>query len=137
VYNLAAAVTSPVADGAKPPPKKEEKPEKKDDKKGPKKAPPPNEMRAFVVADSDVFSDIFMSNVVANQVLFVDAVRWLGGEESFAGEVSSEEDVRIEHTKQKDQIWFYGTIFGAPALVLAAGLFGSRRARKKHGGKKP
>jgi len=71
-----------------------------------------------------------MSNVIANQVLLLDAVRWLGGEESFAGEVTSEEDVRIEHTKQKDLVWFYATIFGAPALVLGLGLFYVRRSRR-------
>jgi hypothetical protein len=136
VYNLAAAVTLPIAGNAQKP--KPPEPAKDDKKPAAKKGdPPPNEMRAFVVADADVFSDVFMANVIANQVLLVDAVRWLGGEESFAGEVSSEEDVRIEHTKQKDLIWFYATIFGAPALVLGAGLVSSRRARKKHGGKKP
>jgi hypothetical protein len=35
--------------------------------------------------------------------------------------------VRIEHTKQKDVLWFYGTIFGAPALVLGLGLYTTRR----------
>jgi hypothetical protein len=68
--------------------------------------------------------------------LTVDAVRWLGGEESFAGEVNNEEDVRIEHTQQKDLVWFYATIFGAPALVLGLGLTYSRRSRRPRGGKK-
>jgi hypothetical protein len=75
-----------------------------------------------------------MANFVGNQVLFLDAVRWLGGEESFAGEPSSEEDVRIEHTKQKDLIWFYATIFGAPALIGGLGFWYSRRARRRRGG---
>jgi hypothetical protein len=71
-----------------------------------------------------------MSNFMTNQLLVVDAVRWLGGEESFAGEVNVEEDVRIEHTQQKDLIWFYSTIFGAPALVLGVGLAYTRRSRR-------
>ena len=71
-----------------------------------------------------------MGNVLGNQVLFLDALRWLGGEESFSGAVNTEEDVRIEHTKEKDALWFYATIFGAPALVLGLGFWVSRRRRK-------
>jgi hypothetical protein len=77
-----------------------------------------------------------MSNVIGNQVLFLDAVRWLVGEESFAGADTSEEDVHIERTKQQDLSWFYATIFGAPCLVLGAGVFVSRRSRRNRGGKR-
>ncbi|MBE7480534.1 MAG: Gldg family protein [Polyangiaceae bacterium] len=129
-FNLAAAVTRP---RSAEPLKKAPEPEKKDDKdkKDDKKKVDADEMRAFVLADADAVTDVVLANVVANQVLFADAVRWLGGEESFAGEVNTEEDVRIEHTKQKDLAWFYATIFGAPALVLGAGLLLSRRGKPK------
>jgi hypothetical protein len=120
VFNIAAAVTRPVA-GAAP------AGDKKDDKSA-------KEMRAFVTADADAFSDLVMSNVIGNQILLVDAVRWLIGEESFSGPTNTEEDVKIEHTKQQDLAWFYATIFGAPGLVLGLGLFVSRRSRS--GGKK-
>ncbi|HEX7670152.1 MAG TPA: Gldg family protein [Polyangiaceae bacterium] len=126
-FGLAAAVTLPV-DGAPSAP-----PVKQDEKKDPKDIPvvaPPNEMRAFVLADADVLTDLVMSNFMTNQLLVIDALRWLGGEESFAGEVNTEEDVRIEHTQQKDLVWFYGTIFGAPALVLGLGLAYSRKSRR-------
>jgi hypothetical protein len=89
----------------------------------------PVEMRAFVLADADALSDLLMERVVGNQMLLVDAVRWLVGEESLAGAMQSEEDVRIEHTKQEDQVWFYATIFGVPALILALGVWLSRRGR--------
>jgi hypothetical protein len=127
------AVTDPSRTGEKPAPAKDE-----DDKDGKSidAVPTPEEMRAFVVADADAFTDLVLANFVTNQLFLVDAVRWLGGEESFAGEVNTEEDVRIEHTQQKDLAWFYGTIFGAPALVLGAGLWISRRARRPRGGKK-
>jgi ABC-type uncharacterized transport system len=124
VYNLAAAVTRPVA-GAAPQPAMDEKSK---DKKA-----EPVEMRAFVTADVDAFSDLVMQNVIGNQVLFVDAMRWLVGEESFSGQVNTEEDVRIEHTKQQDLAWFYSTIFGIPGVVLGAGLFLRRRALKGGG----
>ena len=119
IYNIAAAVTRPVANAAPELPKADEK--SKD------KKPEPKEMRAFVSADVDAFSDLVMTNVVGNQILFVDAMRWLVGEESYMGQTNSEEDVLIEHTKQQDLAWFYSTIFGVPAVVLAAGLFVRRR----------
>jgi hypothetical protein len=89
-----------------------------------------DEMRAFVMADADAVSDAVLGNE-ANVLLLADAVRWMGGEESFAGAMSTPEDVRIEHTKQKDLVWFYGSIFCAPALVLGSGLFYTHRIRRR------
>ena len=129
-YNIAAAVSKPIAAGAKPPaadPK---------DKKPSEKKPETKEMRAFVVADTDAFSDLVLSNVRGNQFFLVDAVRWLVGEESFAGAETSEEDAHIEQTKQQDLSWFYATIFGAPCLVMAAGVVISRRSRRAGGAKR-
>lgn len=125
-YNLAAAVSRKGPEG--------EGSEKADEAAG------PGEMRAFVLADVDAVSDLFLVKAPNNPLLFLDPVRWLGGEESFAGEVNVEEDVRIEHTKQGDQLWFYSTIFGAPALVLGVGLVLGRASRRslskaKAGGK--
>jgi hypothetical protein len=91
----------------------------------------PVERRGFVIADADLFSDAVLKNVPTNRFLLLDAVRWLGGEESLSGEVNSEDDVRIEHTKDKDVFWFYLTIFGVPALVLLVGLLVSRKAKRK------
>ena len=125
-YNIAAAVSKPVLVGAPaaPPPTP---------KNPAKKQPETKEMRAFVVADTDAFSDLVMSNVPGNQYFLADAVRWLVGEESFAGAETSEEDSHIEKTKQQDLSWFYATIFGAPCLVMAAGVFVSRRSRRVAG----
>ncbi|HWP05146.1 MAG TPA: Gldg family protein [Polyangiaceae bacterium] len=125
-YNLAAAVTE-----AKPASKDDAAKDAKKDEKGKDKASNPEEMRAFVVADSDAVGDFVMSQDQANLALFADAIRWLVGEESFSGPPNTEEDQRIQHTKQQDLSWFYATIFGAPGLVLAAGLFMSRRSRAK------
>ncbi len=133
VWNLAAAVSRPVDGEAaekKPEAKKDEKDEKKADKA---RKDEPKEFRAFVLADADAFTDIVMGEVVGNQVLFVDAVRWLVGEESVQGLPNTEEDVKIEHTKQADLAWFYASIFGVPGVVLAAGLFIGRRSRKTGG----
>lgn len=119
-YNLVAAVSKALpAEGA---PAGDA--EKKDG------APEAKEMRAFVIADADSMSDLLMSNFGPNRLLLLDAIRWLGGEDSFAGEVNDEEDVRIEHSKQKDLVWFYSTIVGMPALVLGLGLTVARRSRR-------
>ncbi|MFO0760073.1 MAG: Gldg family protein [Byssovorax sp.] len=87
------------------------------------------EFRAFVIADADALSDTSLGNE-PNMTLSVDVIRWLGGEESYAGSMSTTGDVRIEHTRQGDQIWFYSTIIGVPALVLGIGLAMTRRARR-------
>src|SRR5690606_37463969 len=134
-YNLAAAVSKKLAasDKTKSKPADKDKQEKdtkekdKDEEKDP--LDDLNEYRVFVLSDADALSDLVLANVPGNQFLFVDAVRWLGGEESWAGEQTTEEDVRITHTKKEDQIWFYSTIFGAPALVFGAGMFISRYSR--------
>ena len=91
---------------------------------------PQKEMRAFAVGDVDAFSDVVLGNE-ANAILLIDAARWLGGEESFTGAISTAEDVKIEHTKQKDLVLYYSTIFGVPSLVLGLGLLVSRRGRTK------
>src|SRR5690606_12113152 len=135
-YNIAAAVSSQL--GNKPAKKK---PEAKDKAHGhgadeDSEADPLddlNEMRAFVIADADALSDLVLANVPGNQYLFVDAIRWLGGEESWAGQQTTEEGVTIEHTNMEEQVWFSSTMFGAPALGLGAGLYVSRRARECHG----
>jgi gliding motility-associatede transport system auxiliary component len=88
-----------------------------------------DETRMVVLGDSDAVSDAAFSND-GNVIFFADSVRWLGGEESFAGAIATAEDVKIEHTKQKDLVWFYGGIFGAPALVLGLGLLYSQRLRR-------
>jgi hypothetical protein len=133
-YNIAAAVSRQL--GVKAPKKKpdsKDKPHAHGDDSEAESDPLEdlNETRAFVISDADALSDLVLANVPGNQYMFVDAIRWLGGEESWAGQQTTEEDVTIEHTKKEDQVWFYSTIFGAPALVLGAGLFVSRRARQR------
>ncbi len=94
--------------------------------KGQAEAP---ELRAVVVADSDLISDKVFRNA-GNGYAVLDAIKWLGDEEETMGETTSEEDIRLVHTREKDQVWFYLTIFGVPALVLAGGLFYTRRRRR-------
>jgi hypothetical protein len=114
VFNLVVAATRALDPGAEP-------------KKGP-------EARAIVVGDAGAFTDPFMQFAQTNQLLFLDAFRWLGGEESFiGGAITDEEDIRIVHTQDEDQLWFYGTIVVVPGMVLGLGLLFTRRRRHKTG----
>ena len=63
--------------------------------------------------------------------LVLDSLKWTGGEEKWTGEVKSEKDVPLQHTKGKDIIWFYSTILGAPLFVLGIGLLGVRLGRRR------
>lgn len=98
--------------------------------------------RALVFADVDLFVDNVGYSmqgrpalVMVGQSVFYDSIRWLGGEEVFAGEIVSEEDKPISHTKNQDAVWFTMTIIGIPVIVLSLGLLGTwarrRRAAKK------
>lgn len=86
--------------------------------------------RIFVLADSDCLSDDVI-RVAANQLLALDVVHWLMGDETYSGVISTEADVPITHTRKQDVVWFYSTIFLAPALVVGLGLTITRRSRRK------
>jgi ABC-type uncharacterized transport system involved in gliding motility auxiliary subunit len=119
-YELAAAVTLKID-----PAKAAKRPAADEDGASP-------EMRLVVVGDSDIVSDgLLFSRALGNRYLLLDAIKWLGGEEKFIGETTSEEDVRIAHTRKGDEIWFYLTIFGIPALVLGAGVWHTKRRRRR------
>jgi hypothetical protein len=91
--------------------------------------------RVFVLADSDCLDDEVI-RAAANQVLAMDVVHWLMGDENLSGPTSTEADVPITHTRKQDVLWFYGTIFLAPALVVGAGIAVTRsgRRRRRSGG---
>jgi hypothetical protein len=86
--------------------------------------------RVFVMADSDLFGDQAI-RYATNAPFVLDVVRWLMGDETFSGQTSTEADVKITHTRKQDVVWFYSTIFLAPALVIGAGVFITRSSRRK------
>lgn len=92
--------------------------------------PPEHPFRAIVTGDVQVASDVLIERIQGNAQFLLDGVRWLVGEEEISGGTESEEDVRIEHTRESDVAWFYGTIFGVPLLVLGSGAFLVRRRRR-------
>jgi hypothetical protein len=105
-YNLAAAVVKKKAGGK-----------------------PTDEMRALVLADSDAVGDTLLGNP-GNAYFMLDGLKWLVGDEGITGEISSEADVPITHTRKQDVTWFYTSIFMVPALVLGLGWFMSARRRR-------
>lgn len=91
--------------------------------------------RVLVQGDVDALGDTLLTRVPTHRAFFLDGMRWLVGDESLVGGVSSEEDVAVLHTRKEDMWWFYGSVFLAPALVLGFGLvFTRRRARKARPG---
>ena len=82
--------------------------------------------RIFVIADSDMFGDEAI-RVGGNGLLALDAVHWLMGDEAFSGQTSTEADVQITHTRKQDVVWFYATVFLAPAAVIGARRHGHAR----------
>ncbi|MDF1563620.1 MAG: Gldg family protein [Deltaproteobacteria bacterium] len=67
----------------------------------------------------------------ANLQYVVDTVNWLTGDEALSGTVESEEDVRIEHSRDEDQAWFYGTSVLVPVIIIVAGLLRVRSRRRR------
>jgi gliding motility-associatede transport system auxiliary component len=92
--------------------------------------------RVFVIADSDWLGDEAIQ-APGNELLALDSMHWLMGDEAFQGVVSSEVDLPITHTRKQDAAWFYSTIFLAPALVLGVGWVTTRRRRRDAGTRAP
>lgn len=96
-YDLAVAVERPIGEGGRP------------------------GGRALIYGDAEMFTDPVVASLALNAAVLADGIRWLGREEEFAGQIESEEDVPIVHTRSEDVAWFYAIIFGAPLLALGAG----------------
>ncbi len=89
------------------------------------------EARVLVLADSDVIADELITRLPGNQYLLRDGIRWLSGEEAYAGTITTEEDVPVAHTRKQDVAYFYSSAFGAPLLVIALGFVMTRRRRSR------
>ncbi|MBL9037188.1 MAG: Gldg family protein [Archangium sp.] len=90
-----------------------------------------DELRALVLGDSDGIADDVLGGVQGNQLLIVDGLKWLLGEEQLQGATNSEQDVPLTRTKEQDNLWFYGTTLLAPLAVVGIGALARRRAPKK------
>jgi hypothetical protein len=103
-YNVAAAIEGPAGEAGKP------------------------GFRAMVFADREFFVDRPVQQggqmylTAWGGPMVADAIRWIGGEVDFAGEVTNEDDVAIEQTHKQQAWWFLLTIFVSPVLLLSIGL---------------
>lgn len=104
---------------------------------GPKLSDGKDGYRALVYADADLFADLVAQQggqrfmFMTSGPLLDDSVRWLGGEEVFGGDIVSEEDTTIEHTKNEKAAWFFLTVIGVPIIVLVLGLMGTSVSRRR------
>jgi len=134
-YSLAVAVTTPVegaATEASPPPTADDDAKDADadadaDAADADKSTP-TESRVIVMGDASWASDLFLL-YSGNGQLAVDALSWLTEDKSLEGETTSEEDVKIQHTKEGQGLWFYGAAAFVPFALLSLGL-GRLRYRK-------
>jgi hypothetical protein len=97
------------------------------------KAGSPKKGRLVVFADASAVSDLLLRNQ-GNLIYLIESLRWSIGDNaaaSGAGVASTEEDVRIQHSRKEDLAWFYGTVLLVPLLVLGAGFFATRRTSRK------
>lgn len=85
--------------------------------------------RAVVTSDASMFADLGVGNL-GNQRLIDDTLNWLIGAEALSGTTESEEDVKIEHTKEGQQWWFYLTVLVIPLGVLVLGALRLRMRRR-------
>ena len=88
------------------------------------------EFRVVAVADAQLFSDAVIRGY-GNAQFAADAANWLMGLDSLAGTTTNnEEDVKIEHSREGQGWWFYGTTLAVPILVLLAGLVRTELRRR-------
>jgi hypothetical protein len=85
--------------------------------------------RAIVTSDASIFSDLGIGNL-GNQRFADDGINWLIGAEALSGTTETEEDVKIEHTKEGQTTWFYMTVLGIPLGVLVLGALRMRLRRR-------
>jgi len=116
--------------------------EKVKDKDGKETEKDKDGFRALVFADAALFADAYVQDMGLMRPKMIselfggqlagDSVDWLAGKEVFAGEVQSEDDKPLQHTKGQDAVWFTLTMVGAPLLVLAIGLGGAFMRRRRN-----
>lgn len=88
------------------------------------------EARVVVLADANVISDAIIRNR-GNAIFALDTIRWLAGQSEISGEPASEEDIKIQHTRKEDVVWFNITVGVVPMLILGVGFIATRRKRRK------
>lgn len=86
--------------------------------------------QVVVFADATLLSDALMS-YNGNQFIALDTIRWLSNRSSVAGEVESEEDVKIQHSRGRELFVFHGSIYLIPVFIIGLGFIANRRKRAR------
>lgn len=86
--------------------------------------------QVIVLADATMLSDALMS-YNGNQFITLDTIRWLSNRTDAAGEVESEEDVKLQHSKSRELFVFHGSIYLIPVLLIALGFIANRKKRAR------
>lgn len=132
-HSLAVAVTGPIT-GAPPAPVVDEgeDAEADDAEAADDAADQKSEYRVIVMGDASWASDIFLL-YSGNGQLAADALGWLTEDPAAQGETESEEDIKIQHTKEGQGLWFYGSAVFVPFGLLGLGLvrLGYRKNRSR------
>jgi hypothetical protein len=89
------------------------------------------EWRAAVIGDATWASNVFLRQVAGSQLYLIETIGWLTQDPALGGEVENEEDVKIQHSREGEAAWFYGTSVFVPALVFIGGMVRVARRRKK------
>ena len=90
-----------------------------------------NEYRVLVTADATWVTDFLLLQNKGNAQLLIDALSWLINDESAAGAINNEKDIKIQHTKEGQGWIFYSTTFLLPLLLLVIGLARVRMRLKR------
>jgi hypothetical protein len=91
------------------------------------------EWRAAVLGSASMASNLLLSNAqfAGNTLYLRETIGWLTADPALGGETATEEDVKIQHTKENEAWWFYGSSVVLPAGVLFLGLTRVSRRRKQ------
>lgn len=86
--------------------------------------------KVVAFSDASAMSDFIMRST-GNQLHLFDSIKWLTGETKYSGSLSSEEDVKIRYSREKDIYVFYGSVFFVPVFVLCMGFVFTRKRKFK------
>lgn len=78
--------------------------------------------KAIVVGDVNLYSDVLLQRSQGNALFARDTLLWLLDDPDAAGDIESEEDVKVVHTREEDLAWFAMTVLGMPLLILGFGI---------------
>ncbi|MBK9030786.1 MAG: Gldg family protein [Myxococcales bacterium] len=94
--------------------------------------------RALVFSDNDLFADRLFQTLTGQKGLDTnsrtlpdDGIRWLGGEEAFAGIVNNEKENEVRQTKKQQALWFLATTLVVPIMVFGLGLAYALSTRRR------